>query len=91
MKHFIGILIIVLVVLHQDNWLWYDSRLVAGFMPITLLYHACISIAAGVTWYLATKYCWQADVDFITDGDQQGGGQQGGDQQGGGQQGGGQG
>lgn len=71
MKHAVWVLIVLLLVLHQDNWLWLDSRLVFGFIPVGLFYHACISLAAGVTWWLATKYCWPIEVDSTAGGTQQ--------------------
>jgi hypothetical protein len=51
-------LVILLLILHQDNWFWTDDTLLFGFMPIGLFWHACISIAASLTWYLATKIAW---------------------------------
>ena len=54
-------LVILLLVLHQDNWFWTDDTLVFGFMPIGLFWHACISIAASATWWLATKIAWPLD------------------------------
>ena len=36
--------------------------LVLGFVPMGLFYHACISIAASATWWLATKIAWPEDV-----------------------------
>jgi len=54
-------LVLLLIVLHQDVWFWTDERLVFGFLPIGLAWHMGISIAAGVTWYLATLYCWPVD------------------------------
>ena len=48
----------LLIILHQDNWLWDNPKLVFGFMPITLLFHLGISIAATFTWFLATRYAW---------------------------------
>ncbi len=55
--------VVALVALHQDNWFWDDRTLVFGFMPVGLLYHACLSLAAGVTWYVATRYCWPTHLD----------------------------
>lgn len=52
----------MLLVVHQDNWLWDNSTLLFGFMPVTLLFHAGISLAAGVVWYLATLYCWPTEL-----------------------------
>jgi hypothetical protein len=57
----IAILVLTLLVLHQDNWFWSDGTLILGFMPVGLLWHACISIAAASTWFLATKIAWPFD------------------------------
>ena len=57
------VLVLVLIVLHQDNWFWTDDRLILGFMPIGLFYHACISIAAACVWWWATKNCWPHDLE----------------------------
>jgi hypothetical protein len=51
-------LVLLLLILHQDNWFWTDDTLLMGFMPIGLFWHACISIAATLTWFLATKIAW---------------------------------
>ncbi len=63
MKHVVWILVVLLLVLHQDNWLWDNSTLLFGFMPITLLFHAGISVAAAIVWYLATLYCWPPEIE----------------------------
>lgn len=63
MQRLVWVLILVLVILHQDNWFWDSDRLVFGFIPIGLFYHACLSVAAGVTWFLAVKFCWPEGVD----------------------------
>ena len=54
-------LVLLLLIIHQDNWFWDDNTLVFGFMPIGLLYHAGISVAAATTWYLATLFAWPVD------------------------------
>ena len=58
MKKLVVILVVLLLVLHQDFWFWGDTRLVFGFLPVTLFYHAGISVAAAITWYLAIRYAW---------------------------------
>ena len=63
MKFAVWGLVLLLFVLHQDVWFWDDKTLLFGFLPITLLYHACISVAAGATWFLATKFAWPAVLD----------------------------
>lgn len=63
MKMVVWGLVVLLLILHQDNWLWDDDRLIFGFMPVTLLFHAGISVGAGVTWFLATKFAWPTYLD----------------------------
>lgn len=57
----IGALVLLLLILHQDNWFWEDGTLVFGFMPIGLFWHACLSVAASLTWWLATHIAWPVD------------------------------
>ena len=63
MFYVVWALVILLLILHQDNWFWDNDTLVMGFIPIGLFYHACISIAASVTWFLATKFAWPVQED----------------------------
>ncbi len=66
MKRIVYGLIVLLVILHQDFWWWDDSEtLVLGFIPIGLAWHAGISIAAGICWALAVKFCWPEGVDDL--------------------------
>ena len=51
-------LVVLLLILHQDNWNWESDTLVFGFMPIGLFWHACISLGASLTWALATFIAW---------------------------------
>ena len=59
-----GVLIALLVVLHQDFWFWRNARpLVFGFMPIGLFYHAAFTVAcAGLMWLLV-KFAWPARLE----------------------------
>ncbi len=50
--------VLLLLVLHQDNWFWNDGTLVFGFLPIGLFWHALISIGASMTWFMATQIAW---------------------------------
>lgn len=61
MKYVVWGLVMLLVVIHQDTWFWEDSTLVGGIVPIGLFYHVCLSIAAGFTWFLATRFAWPLD------------------------------
>lgn len=61
-------LVVLLLVLHQDNWFWNDDTLLFGFLPIGLFWHACISIGATLTWALATKIAWPIDTSEFGEG-----------------------
>lgn len=63
MKIVVWGLVVLLVILHHDVWLWDNATLVGGFMPVTLLYHAGISLGAAVTWYLATVFAWPTIIE----------------------------
>ena len=58
MKRVIAILVIALMIAHQDLWYWNDDSMVLGFMPIGLFYHACLSMAAALVWWLACQFAW---------------------------------
>jgi hypothetical protein len=63
MKFVVWGLVLLLVVLHQDVWNWNNDKLVFGFIPMTLAYHACISIAASVVWFIATIVAWPSHLE----------------------------
>jgi len=62
MRTFVWILVVALLIAHQDNFLWNDGTLVWGFMPIGLVYQAGISLAAAFVWFLATQFCWPTNL-----------------------------
>ncbi len=68
----IWLLILLLVILHQDFWFWSDGWLILGFLPVGLAYHMALTIAAAVTWWLATKVIWPAGDDVTPDTDAEG-------------------
>lgn len=53
----------VLFCLHQDVWLWDDRRLLLGFLPIGLGYHAVFSILAAGLWALAIRVAWPEHLE----------------------------
>ncbi len=71
MKNLIWAGVILLIILHQDNWLWDDDKLVFGFLPIGLLWHIGISIGASVLWFLATMFAWPAELEYHAEVDDQ--------------------
>ena len=62
MQKFVGALVLLLLILHQDVWFWRDGTLVFGFLPVGLFFHAMISIAASGVWLLATRCCWPSEL-----------------------------
>ena len=56
------LLLAMLIVLHQDYWHWDDARLVMGFLPYQLFYHACLSLAAAALWLFAVQFCWPREL-----------------------------
>lgn len=63
MKNVVWGLVVLLIILHQDVWFWDDGTLLFGFLPIGLAYHAGLSVAAAVTWFLAVKFAWPTELD----------------------------
>ena len=57
------IAVVVFVILHQDFWLWDDARLLLGFLPSGLAYHAAYSVATAGLWALIVRYAWPAGLD----------------------------
>lgn len=48
----------LLFLVHHDFWAWGDRRLVLGFLPVGLFYHALFSVAAGMLWAFANYFAW---------------------------------
>jgi hypothetical protein len=63
MKLLLGIVVLVVLVLHHDWWLWKDKTLVFGFLPIGLAYHAAYSLLAMFTMWLLVKFAWPREID----------------------------
>lgn len=63
MKIFIACFIGLLFILRHDFWWWDDKSVVGGFLPIGLAWQIAITLAAGIGWWLATKFCWPAELE----------------------------
>jgi len=57
--------LVVLYLLHNDLWLWNDSRLVLG-LPAGLVYHIGFCIAASVVLTLLVIHAWPDHLDRET-------------------------
>ncbi len=67
MKLLIWILVAALIVAHHDFWNWESDQILFGFMPIGLVYHVGISIAAALVWAFACVFAWPQGVDQFDD------------------------
>lgn len=63
MKYLVWALVVLLIILHQDNWNWHKADLVFGFIPIGLAWHAGISIASSAVWLLSTQVAWPEQLE----------------------------
>ena len=67
MNKFVYLVLFLLLVLHQDFWLWDDARLVFGFMPAGLAYHAAYSLVAALCWAWVIKVAWPRHLEAWAD------------------------
>lgn len=63
----IWIIFVLLFFLHQDVWFWDDKRLVFGFLPVGLAYHAAFSLVAALLWASAVKWAWPSEIEAWAD------------------------
>jgi hypothetical protein len=62
MKWIAASIVIALVLLHQDFWLWTDHTLVFGFLPVGLAYHIAYCFAASAAMWFLVRYTWPRDL-----------------------------
>ena len=63
--------IVVLYVLHNDIWFWYDPRIVLG-LPIGLTYHVGYNLAAAVLMFLLVRFAWPSHLEVAAGESEQG-------------------
>ena len=57
----------VLFILHDDFWLWDDSRFLFG-LPVGLTYHILFCLAAAGVMYLLVTFAWPDHLEVETSG-----------------------
>ena len=55
--------LLVLVALHHDFWFWDDPSLVGDWVPIGLVWHLGLSIAAVLFWAFVVKTVWPRNLE----------------------------
>ena len=63
MKWLTALLVIALILLHQDFWLWTDHSLVFGFLPVGLAYHMAYCVAASLAMWALVRVAWPAGLE----------------------------
>ena len=63
MKWLLPLLVLVVILLHQDFWLWKNKSLVFGFLPIGLAYHVSYSILASLTIWVLVRFAWPSHLE----------------------------
>ena len=54
-------IVVSLVVLHHDFWLWNDATLIGGFVPVGLAWHGAFSLVAAGCWGAVVMLAWPED------------------------------
>ena len=65
MKWLLALVVLLVVVLHQDFWLWKDKSLVFGFLPIGLAYHIGYSFLASLTMWMLVRFAWPHQLEAV--------------------------
>ena len=68
MRYLIATLVLTLLVLQQDYWLWNDTSLVFGFLPGCLAWHMGVSVLAAAVWLIAVCFAWPVDDEKVAPG-----------------------
>lgn len=63
MKWLLTTVVVVVLVIHQDFWLWTNKTLVFGFLPIGLAYHALYTLLAAFTMWLLVRFAWPKEIE----------------------------
>ena len=63
MKIALTVLVIIVLLLHQDTWNWTNKTLVFGFLPVGLAYHAFFSLLAAATMAVLVHFLWPAHLE----------------------------
>ena len=58
----------MLLLLHNDVWLWDDGSLVLG-LPVGMTYHVVYSLVAFLLFFLLVRYAWPRHLEAGDDED----------------------
>lgn len=59
MRRLLPLVILLYLALHQDFWFWREARpLLAGFLPVGLVYHVLYAAGAAGVMFLLVRTAW---------------------------------
>ena len=61
----IAVVLVAMAILHQDFWQWKDARLVFGFLPVGLAYHAAFSLDSALLMWMLVRYAWPSHLEHV--------------------------
>ncbi len=62
-KRLLYAVLLLVAVLHQDFWFWSDRTLVAGILPVGLVYHAVYTLVVALLMWLLAEHAWPSHLD----------------------------
>jgi len=65
MRAWLTLVVLLVLLLHQDVWLWTNKSLVFGFLPIGLAYHIGYSFLAAATMALLVRFAWPHQLESL--------------------------
>lgn len=63
MPWLLTLLVLAVVLLHQDTWFWNSRALVFGFLPIGLAYHAAYTLLCSMVLWTLILYVWPDQLE----------------------------
>ncbi|MEM7456184.1 MAG: hypothetical protein AAF456_17695 [Planctomycetota bacterium] len=67
MKYVPWIVIMLLILAHQDYWQWSRDEMLFGFLPYPLAYHMALSVVTAGAWIIVVQFFWPDDADVADD------------------------
>ena len=63
MKYLACLMVVFLLLAHQDYRQFSRTELLFDFLPFSLGYHMLISVGTAFAWLLVVRVCWPKDLD----------------------------
>lgn len=64
-KWLLPAIVVLMILLHQDFWLWTNSTLLFGFLPVGLAYHLGYSVLASLVMLVLVATAWPRRLEEL--------------------------